>query len=173
MTIVKVLEVPRSISRSKALITLYGGHYDPTQGQNAASQLGSMFFIGNVTSIEIPVNRGSAERRELNASTLGQILEIVPGLVDFEGITLNHVVTYQSTFMEACQFGGHNLSYQSVPLFLVFVLPTPNASFAPVKNLLLESVWIKGNPLTFSVEDKDDLRITQAVPLAVGNISEL
>ncbi len=173
MPLSKVLEVPRHIARSKALITLYAGQYDPTANQSAANQLGNMFHVGNVTSVEVPINRGATERRQLDSSTFGQILEMIPGLVDFEGFQLNNIVTYQATFFEAMQFGGHNLVYQSVPLFMVFVLPTPNPSFAPAKTLLFENVWIKNNPLMFSVEEKDDLRITQQVTLAVGNISEL
>ncbi len=166
------LEIPKHQARSKALITIYGtyGGYDPS-GQ--FPDLSSLVLIGNVTSVDVPVNRGSSERRELRADTLGAILEQVPGLVDYEGFTLNHVVTYKATFLEACGFLGHSLEYEAYPMLFMLVLPSPNLSQYPEKRLIIEKAWIKANPLLFSVEDKDDLKITQAVTLAVSRIWEV
>lgn len=172
MPIRQVLEIPKHIARSKALITIYGteGGYDP---KNGIPTLSSLKFIGNVTNIEIPVNRGSAERRELNAANFGRIIEIVPGLVDFDGFQLNSVVTYKETFLEACGFKGHALDFQAFPMLFLFRLPTPDPDQFPERTLVAESCWIKNNPLMFSVEEKDDLRISQQVSIAVGQIREI
>lgn len=172
MPIRQTLEVAKHIARSKALITIYGteGGYNPKDG---IPSLSSLKFIGNVTSIDIPVNRGSAERRELNAANFGRIIEIVPGLVDFDGFKLNHVVTYKETFLEACGFRGHVLDYQAYPMLFLFKLPTPDADQFPERTLIAETAWLKNNPLMFSVEEKDDLRITQEVSIAISNLREI
>jgi len=174
MPIRTALEIPKHIARSKALTTIYGvlGGYDPSQGTPDFTN-SPLTYIGNVTSIEIPANRGSVERRELNAANLGRIVEIVPGLVDFEGVQLNHIVTYAATFLEASGFVGHVSDFQAYPMLYLLRLPSPNPAEYPERNLILEDVWIKNNPLMFSVEDKDDLRITQQVTLAVGNVREI
>lgn len=172
MTIRQTLEVPKHIARSKALITIYGteGGYDP---KNGIPTLSNLKFIGNVTSLEIPVNRGSSERRQLNTANFGRIEEIIPGLVDFDGFQLNHIVTYKETFLEACGFQGHVLDFQAFPMLFLFRLPTPDPDQFPVRTLVAESCWMKNNPLMFSVEEKDDLRITQQVSIAVGQIREV
>ena len=178
MVVRSTVSVPSHIARSKALCTLSGtiGGYDGSAG--IPSSFPALEFIANVTSITIPTNRGSAERRELNAANWGRIIEILPGLVDFEGLEMNNVVTYGATFAQACGLdasaaGGDNsfeLDIQSFPMLFQIDLPTPNAALYPPRTLMLLPAWIKTNPINFSVEEKDDLRIVQTISLAVGRI---
>jgi len=172
-------QIPAHLARSKALVTIMGtiGGYDPQQGFPSLSSFG---FIGDVVSVEIPVNRGGTERRELNYSTLGAILEMVPGLVDFEGLTFKRIITYGQaaltqgggTMLEICGFDGPTLDYQSFPMAFMLRLPSPNPAYFPERRVILDKVWFQKNPLMFSVEDKDDLRIIQEVTCLCGAIRE-
>jgi hypothetical protein len=172
------IDIPKVESRSKALITLEGsyGGYNPLT-QTIQQALSNLVLIGNVSKISMPIKRGAVERRELNASniqTAAQILEIVPGLVDFEGFRLNNIVTYQEDFLEACGFfGGRRLEYQSYPMLFVLTLPSPEPSVFPVRTFLIDKAWILDNPYEFSVEEKEDLRITQEVELRLASITEV
>ena len=168
-------EIPKVEARSKALITLegsYGGYNPLTEStQDALSRLQE---IGNVTKITLPTNRGASDRRELNARTYGEIKEIIPGLVDFDGLRLNNIITYKETFLQACGFvGGHSLDYQSYPMLYVLTLPSPEPDKFPVRTLMLEGSWMLNNPFEFSVEEKDDLRITQDIELRIARIREV
>jgi len=168
-------EIPKVEARSKALITLEGsyGGYNPLT-ENVQTAMSRLQEIGNVTKITIPTKRGASERRELKASTFGEIKEILPGLVDFEGLRLNNVITYKESFLQACGFtGGHALDYQSYPMLFVLTLPSPEPDKFPIRTLLLEGSWILDNPYEFSVEEKDDLRITQDIELRIARIREV
>ena len=163
-------EIPKVESRSKALITITGviGGYDPLT-QNLADVLGGAQFIGNVSKITLPNKRGMQDRRELNAANFGEIMEIVPGLVDFEGMRWTNVITYQQDFLQACGFqGGLSTDYQSYPMLFILTLPAPNPFLT--RTLLINKAWIVNNPYEFSVEDKDDLRITQEIDIRCASI---
>lgn len=175
MPVRTTVEIPKVESRSKALITLEGslGGYNPLT-ESTQDALSRLVEIGNVTKITMPTKRGAAERRELNARTFGEIKEIVPGLVDFEGFRLNNVITYKETFLQACGFtGGQSLDNQAYPMLFVLTLPSPEPDRFPVRTLLLEKTWILDNPYEFSVEEKDDLRIVQDIELRIGKIREV
>ena len=175
MPVRTTVEIPKQEARSKALITLevsYGG-YNPLT-ETASEALTRLVEVGNVTKITIPTNRGASERRELNARNFAEIKEIMPGLVDFEGIKLNNVITYKETFLQACGFqGGQSTHYQSYPCLFVITLPSPEPDRFPVRTLMLEKAWILNNPYEFSVEEKDDLRITQDIEIRCANIREV
>ncbi len=172
--------VPKHLARSKALTSIYAtlGGYDPEDG---FPSLSALKFIGDVTEVTIPVNRGGTERRELNYQNLGAILEMVPGLVDFEGLTFKRVVTYGQasesraggTMLEVCGFDGPTLDYQTHPMLFMLKLPSPNLARFPERRILLDKVWFQKNPLMFSVEDKNDLRIIQEVSAMCGSIREV
>jgi hypothetical protein len=170
-TLRQQLEIPKTNTRLKSLIKCFVsfGGYDPSQGIPALSGLQ---FLSALTKVEFPVNRGAVERRELNFDNLGKILEMVPGLVDFDGARMTYIWQYQASFLEACGFGGHTLEFQTRPLLFLLQLPSPNPDVVPEKNILLLDCWLKKNPAEFSVEDKDDLRIRQEVDIAVGGIIE-
>ena len=175
MPVRTTIEIPKVEARSKALITLEGslGGYNPLT-ESTQDALSRLVEIGNLTKITIPTKRGAIDRRELNARTFGQIKEIVPGLVDFDGIRLSNIITYKETFLQACGFvGGHTNDYQAYPMLFVLTLPSPEPSKFPVRTLLLEQAWILDNPYEFSVEEKDDLRIVQDIELKVGRIREV
>jgi hypothetical protein len=166
------LETPKHSARSKALVTVYGtyGGYDPSEG---FPDLSGLVQIMNLTSITINSNRDAKERRELDASTLGSIIEMVPGLVDFENMEMNGIVTYKTSIIETCGFGGYDLRYQTHPMLLMLKLPSPNPSVVPERRLLLDKLWFKANPLEFSVEDPSDVRITQKIPFACAGVREV
>lgn len=172
MPIRNVLEPAKTLARSRALTTIYGtlGGYDPSGGIPALS---SLVFIGGVSKLMVPINRGTAEFRELNASTFGRILEQVPGLVDLDTVTLQSVITYGGTFLERCGFQGHMLDFQAYPMLFLLDLPTPNKSKFPARQLILEGAIIKKNPIEFGVDNKEDLRILQEIELAVSNVREI
>ena len=52
-------------------------------------------------------------------------------------------------------------------------LPSPNPASVKPKSLLLLDCWLKGNPISFDVESKEDLRIVQNVDVACGGIVEV
>lgn len=168
-------EIPFTQSRLKSLIKVFGtfGGYevDPA-GATVLPNLSNMALIGAITKVEVKTNRGAAERRELNYDTMGKILEMIPGLVDYE-VDFNYVMLYKSSFMEACGFAGHTLEYQTRPMLFALQLPTPNPASVPPKSILLVDCWLKNNPITFDVESKDDLRIVQSVSVACGGIVEV
>ncbi len=172
MPIRTTVEIAKHLARSKALITIYGteGGYDPNAGTPTISGSNGLKLLGGVTSLTLPVNRGSSERRELNAANFARIEEIIPGLVDFEGAKLNHIVTYKETFLQRCGFDDLALDIQAYPMLFLLTLPTPNPSQFPALAVILEGVTIKTNPLEFSVEEKEDLRITQAVDLHIAKV---
>ena len=168
----QTLEIPKTNSRLKSLIKTYCsfGGYDPSLG---TPDLSSLQFLAALEKLEFPVKRGAHERRELNSDTLGKILEMVPGLVDFEGCKMTYIWQYAASFLEACGFGGHTLEYQTRPMLFLLQLPSPNPTAIPPKNILLLDCWLKDNPAEFAVDDKDDLRIKQVVELAVGGILQV
>ncbi len=183
MPIVTGMQIANHVARSKALVSVFAtiGGYDPIdsagnlQDFDFSAKLG---YIGGCTSLSLPVNRGSAERRELNADNFGRIEEIIPGLVDFEGAKLNNVMTQKGTFLQKIGFDGLSaglgegimLDLQSFPMAFMLALPTPNASKFPKLAVFLTQVIIKTNPMEFSVEEKDDLRIVQAIDLHIGRV---
>ncbi len=170
MSIQTLLQAPKTVSRSKALIDIYGteGGYDPAGGYT----LNNLIYIGGITKLMLPIERGAAEFRELNATNFGRIIEQVPGLVSFDNVSLRSVVTYKGTFMERCGFQGHVLDYQSYPMLFLLDLPTPNAARYPARQLIIEGAVFLNNPLEWSVEEKEDLRIVQDIRLAISNIRE-
>lgn len=171
----KRTEIPFTQSRLKSLIKIkgtYGGYQPSIVGNTSLPNLSSLDLIGAVTKVTVDVKRGAAERRELNYDTMGKILEMVPGLVDFD-VKFSYVWLYQASFMEACGFGGHTLEYQTRPMLFALQLPSPDPAVVPVKNILLVDCWLKANPATFDVESKDDLRIVQEVDVACGGIVEV
>ena len=167
----KILEPPKTLTRMKHLADVYVsfGGYDPSQG---TPDFAALTYLTALTRVGISIKRGAKERRELNSANLGKIIEMIPGLVDFEGCELSYIWQYkQGSLIEACGFGGTTLEYQTQPLFLLIVFPAPNA--ADVRKIVLSDVWFKENPIEVSVEDKDDLRLVQKVPIAVGGIYEV
>ncbi len=168
-------EIPFTQSRLKSLIKVfgtYGGYQPDPSGQGTLPNLSALDLLGAITKVEVKVNRGAAERRELNYDGMGRILEMVPGLVDFE-VDFNYVWLYRASFMEACGFAGHTLEFQTRPMLFALQLPSPNPSTVPPKSLLLVDCWLKNNPAMFDVESKDDLRIVQSVSVACGGIVEV
>jgi hypothetical protein len=175
MPVRTTVEIPKHDARSKALITLEvsQGGYNPLT-ESVQDALSRLVEVGNVTKITIPTKRGASERRELKASNFGEIKEIIPGLIDQDGIRLNNVITYKETFLQACGFvGGHSLDYQSYPCLFVLTLPSPEPDKFPVRTLMFEKTWILDNPYEFSVEEKDNLQIVQDIELRVGKIREV
>lgn len=173
----KVLQTPFTLARLKNLVTInvtYSG-YDPLvySGQGTLPQLTE---IGALEKVEVKVSRGAKERRELRVDAngmSGRIIEMVPGLVDFE-VSFQYVWLYQASFMEACGFGGHDLEYQTKPLLFQLDMPAPASSKVPVKSLILKDCWLKDNPATFDVSaGKDDLRMIQSVTVACGGVEEI
>lgn len=166
------LQTPLVEARSKALITLettYAG-YNPLT-TSPADALNSLQFVGNVEKIMLPNKRGASERRELNSATVAEIKEIIPGLVDFEGMEFQNVITYGQDFLSACGFtGGIGTDWQAFPLIFVLTLPTPDASVFPVQTFMITKAWILNNPYQWDVTEKVDLRITQRVEIRAANI---
>lgn len=168
-------EIPFTQSRLKSLIKVFGtfGGYQVDQsGNGALPNLSGLELIGAITKVDVKVNRGATERRELNFDTKGKILEMVPGLVDFE-VSFNYVMLYRAGFMEACGFAGHTLEYQTRPMLFALQLPSPTPDSVPPKTILLVDCWLKNNPVMFDVESKDDLRIVQSIDIACGGIVEV
>ena len=168
-------EIPFTQSRLKSLIKIfgtYGGYQVDPAGATVLPNLSGLTLIGAVTKVEVDVKRGATERRELNYDTMGKILEMIPGLVDYD-VKFNYVWLYKSTFMEACGFAGHTLEYQTRPMLFALQLPSPNPASVPPKSLLLVDCWLKSNPAVFDVESKDDLRIVQNVDVACGGVVEV
>lgn len=165
---------PYTTARLKHLITIRGtyGGYDPT----GALPSGKLPIIGALEKVEVLTTRGSTARRQLAPGVndmYGRILEMVPGLVEYEA-TFNYVWLYDASFMEACGFGGHALDYQIKPM--LFQLELPGSQPTPGVNgrtLVLYDCWLKDNPATFDVTSKDDLRIIQSVKVAVGGLEEI
>jgi hypothetical protein len=166
------LEIPKTNSRLKSLIKVFVsfGGYDPS---GELPDFSTLTFLAALESLEFPIKRGAAERRELNTDNLGKILEMVPGLVDFDGCKMTYIWQYASSFMEAVGFGGQNLEYQTRPLMFFLQLPSPNPSVIPPRNIILLDCWMKDNPSMFSVAEKDDLRIKQEVNIAVGGVVQV
>ena len=170
-------EIPYTQSRLKSLIKVfgtYGGYQvDITgDGPGTLTQLPPMSLIGAITSVSVSPKRNATERRELNYDTMAKILEMVPGLVDFE-VKFKAVWLYRASFMEACGFAGMTLEYQTRPMIFSLQLPSPDPSSVPPRSILLLDCWLKANPAMFEVENKDDLRIVQEVDVACGGLSEV
>jgi hypothetical protein len=168
-------EIPFTQSRLKSLIKVYGtyGGYQPSlTGNTTLPSLSSLSLIGAVTKVEVKTTRGATERRELNYDNMAKILEMVPGLVDYD-VNFSYVWLYQASFMEACGFAGHTLEYQTRPMLFALQLPTPDPAVIAPKTILLLDCWLKGNPATFDVEEKNDLRIVQSVEIACGGLLEV
>jgi hypothetical protein len=168
-------EIPFTTARLKSLVKVfgtYGGYQVDPSGAGSLPNLSALDLIGAITQLTVDVKRGAQERRELNFDTAGKILEMVPGLVDFE-VSLNYVYLYRASFMEACGFAGHTLEFQTRPMLFSLLLPSPNPATVPPKSLLLVDCWLKSNPIMFDVEGKDDLRIIQKVDIACGGIVEV
>jgi hypothetical protein len=168
-------EIPFTQSRLKSLIKVFGtfgGYQVDPSGAGSLPNLSALDLIGAITKVEVKTNRGAAERRELNYDGMGRILEMVPGLVDFD-VSFNYVWLYRASFMEACGFAGHTLEFQTRPMLFALQLPSPNPATVPPKSLLLVDCWLKGNPAMFDVESRDDLRIVQSVDVACGGIVEV
>lgn len=168
-------EIPITQSRNKSLIKVFatfGGYIpDPSDPANVPD-LSSMAQIGSVARVMVNPTRNAAERRELNTDTLGQILEMIPGLTSFE-VTMSYIYLYRASFMEAVGFAGHSLEFNSRPILFALQMPSPTPDTIPEKTLLLRDCWLKANPIEFNVEEKDDLRITQEVGMACGGIIEV
>jgi hypothetical protein len=168
-------EIPFTQSRLKSLIKIfgtYGGYQVDPAGNSVLPNVSGVELIGAITKVEVSVKRGAAERRELNYDTMGKILEMIPGLVDYD-VKFNYVWLYKASFMEACGFAGHTLEYQTRPMLFSLQLPSPNPSTVKPKSILLVDCWLKSNPANFDVETKDDLRIVQSVDVACGGIVEV
>ena len=167
LPLTSILTVPDSIARSKALISLYGtfGGYSILSGTPNLSGTQGLAFIANLTKITLPMKKGSSERRMLSVQTYGMIQEIVQGLTDYEGMEVHNVVTYGGGFLESCGFGGHDLNYVPKSMLFLFKLPSPDTSLYPELTLVSENTQIKTNPLEFSVQEKDNLQITQVIEL--------
>ncbi len=96
----------------------------------------------------------------------------VPTLASFD-VTFTSVMTYQATFLEACGFAGGEIRYQTRPIAFALILPSPTPDTIPNKVLILRGCQLKDNPMKFDVEQKDDLRIIQEVPVACAGIIEV
>lgn len=168
-------EIPYTQSRLKSLIKVfatYGGYApDPNDPTNLPT-LSSMQLIGSITKVDIKTTRQAAERRELNFDNAAEILEMVPGLASFE-VSMNYVMLYRASFIEALGFGGHELRYWTRPVLFALQLPSPVPASLPPKTILLRDCWGLDNPMMFDVEAKDDLRIIQEVPIACGGMIEI
>jgi hypothetical protein len=169
------LQIPLTDTRNKALITLeciYGGYNPLTTSPAAALSTGTLVTVGTLQTLSLHTKRGYSERRALNAATFGQILEGMPGLVDYDGCKLNNIITYGADFLQACGYaGGFTDDYQAYPQLFFLTLPTPDASVYPVITLMLEKCWFLSNPYEFDVTRKDDLRMTQDVDLGITRIT--
>ena len=168
-------ETPFTQARLKSLIKVFctfGGYQPDPNDPSNVPQLSELALVGSVTKVSVGTTRQAAERRELNFDTAGQIQEMIPGLESFD-IKMTHIVLYRQSFMEACGFAGHELRYNTRPILFALQLPSPTPGTLPPKTLLLRDCWIKGNPFDFSVEEKDDLRIVQTVPIHVGGLREV
>ena len=166
-------EIPFTQSRLKSLIKIkvsYGGYKTDILG--GPPVMPPLTLIGALTQAEVKVMRGAAERRELNYDTMGKIIEMVPGLVTYD-VKFKYVWLYAASFMEACGFAGHTLEYQTRPLMFELTLPSPDPAVLPEKKIQLLDCWLKDNPGTWDVEQKDDLRIVQDIDLACGGIREV
>ncbi len=166
-------EIPYTQARLASLIKVRGslGGYVP-DGNRIPSLGNQMQLLGAVTKVKVDVTRGSAERRELNYDTYGNIIEMVPGLVSFD-VAFDRVWLYEASMLEACGFGGHTLEFQTRPMLFQLLLPRPANSTVPDKTIVLVDCWLKDNPATWSVDNKDDLRIVQTVNIACGGIFEI
>lgn len=166
-------EIPFTQTRLASLIKIKGSYkgYIP-DGNRIPTDMGDQRFIGAVTKVKVDVNRGATERRELNFDTYGNIIEMVPGLVSFD-VSFDRVWLYESSMLEACGFGGHTLEFQTRPMLFQLLLPRPANSSVPDKTIVLVDCWLKDNPATWSVDNKDDLRIVQTVNIACGGIFEV
>jgi len=166
-------EIPFTQSRLASLIKIRGtfGGYVPDPATRFPT-LSGLPLIGALQKVTVDVTRGAKDRRELNYDTYGNIIEMVPGLVDFD-IKFEYVWLYQASFLEACGFGGHTLEFQTRPMLFQLELPSPANSGIPTKTIVLSDCWLKGNPGTFDVTQKDDLRIVQSIDIACGGIIEV
>lgn len=172
----KVLKTPQTIARLKNLITIsvtWGG-YDAAVSGIVPSTLPQLTQVGALQKVEVKTMRGATARRELRVdqnNMSGRIIEMVPGLVEYE-VNFDYVWLYSASFLEACGFAGHNLEYQTKPLIFQLDLPVPDGSGLTAKSLVLYDCWLKDNPALFDLENKDDLRIIQRVPIACGGVEE-
>lgn len=168
-------EIPYTQARLKSLIKIYatfGGYQPDPNDPTAVPTLAQMKLIGAVTKVDYKNPRNAAERRELNYDTFAEIQEMVPGLGSFE-VSFTSIMTYAQTFMEACGFDGTDIRFQTRPLAFALILPSPTPDVIPSKVLILRGSWLKDNPVSFSVEEKDDLRIIQEVPIACAGVIEV
>lgn len=175
--------------RPKCYITIFGQPQgvvtpDIVKGLNGALASAQQKFtqnvspIGAVQSLSIDSTRGSIYRRELNTSTAGKPVELIPGLPSYS-LKLDRVVLYDSMLPSAFSYttGDHDIIKQNSPLFLKLSLPgTPlsntegDIDAATANSWYVYGVWFKSNPLEFDVTAVDDLRIIQSVDAIAAGI---
>jgi len=157
---IKLLYVPGTITRD-----------DIKKGTilQKLQQLGQFKEVGAVQSLEINSTRETNVWRELDYVTAGKPVESFPGLVSYD-LTLERIVLYESTFLEAFQVASFDVLRQNNPLTLkVEMYGTEDAH---AKTWYVYGVWFKGNPIRFDVTDPNDLRIIQRVEaIAAGVIA--
>jgi hypothetical protein len=168
-------ETYQAIHRDKSLFDIYGtyGGYIPDPSNPLdIPDLSTFQYIGAFTEAKIASKRsgdGGTEIRYLSATEQDVIQEILPNLSSPE-ITLTGVVTYQQTLWERCGFGGFRARSQTRPMAFMFYLPSPNLAVIPASTYFVRGAVLQGNPLEFSVEHKDDLRIMQEVQIKAADL---
>jgi len=125
--------------------------------------------VGAVQSLEIDSTRNLDVWRELDYTTAGKPVESFPGLVSYT-VSMERIVLYESTFLEAFGFDSFDILRQNTPLTLEVKMSDPEEKYD--KTWYVYGVWFKSNPMKFDIRDVDDLRILQKVDgIAAGIIA--
>ncbi len=172
---VKRDEIPFTQARLKSLIKIYvtySGYQPDPNDPTAVPSLSTMSLLGAVTKITVKNPRGAQERRELNYDTAAEIQEMIPGLPTFD-VSIQNIMTYAASFLEGCGFAGGELRFQTRPVALALVLPSPTPTTIPPKIVFLRGVWLGDNASDFSVQEAGDLRIIQDTPLHCAGLLEV
>lgn len=170
-------EFNQTVYRDKSLIKIfatYGGYVPDPGNPQALPSLSGLTLVGGVSKIKMlgSERAGSSEVRILDYDMVDTIQEILPGLSSPK-LELEYIVSYQQTFLEAIGFGGLAVKLVTRPMLFMFVLPSPNPNTVPYKTVVTAGVQVMGNPLDFSVEEKQDLRIQQDITLVPASILQI
>jgi len=128
----------------------------------------TFYDIGAVQDLEINSTREVDVWRELNYLTAGKPIESYPGLASYE-LSMTRIVLYETNYLEAFKFEGHDILKQNRPLNIRVTQKDPDGTKDRVWDIY--GVWFKDNPMTFSISDINDLRILQDVDAVAAGIA--
>ena len=123
--------------------------------------------IGAVQSLEINSTRDVQVWRELNYLTAGKPIESYPGLSSYE-LSMSRIVLYDTNYLEALGFEGHDILKQNRPLTIHVAMKDPEGKNDKAWDIY--GVWFKDNPMEFEIDDISDLRILQDVTAIAAGI---